>query len=115
MSRPQLTKAQEEDLQKLNQMSQQLRNLQNQAMQLESQKMELAKTIEVLEGLPDENEIYRQTGQILFKADVSSTKSELKSKFEILEIHASKASKQVTEYQEATRKLETKVKGFLQM
>ena len=86
MSKSALSKEQEEDIQKLNQMSQQLRALQNQQAQLEGQKIEISRTLDIIKDLPDGNEIFRQAGQILFKADLSKTRADLTEKLELLEI-----------------------------
>lgn len=115
MSKSALSKEQEEDIQKLNQMSQQLRILQNQQGQLEGQKVEISRTLDILKDLPEGNEIYRQAGQILFKADIVATKDDLTEKLELLEIRVNQSTKQFNDYQKATQDLESKVRGYLKL
>lgn len=113
MSRPNLNKEQEEDLQKLNQMNQQLRIMQNQQIQMETQKLELERTIDSLNGLGDDHEIYRQTGQVLFRAKVADTREDLKGKLELIEVRVTQGSNKITEYQKSMQELDTKIRGYL--
>ena len=115
MSKPALSKEQEEDIQKLNQMSQQLRALQNQHGQLEGQKVEILRTLETIKDLPEGKEIFRQSGQILFKADLEKTKKDFTEKLELLEIRVKQSTKQFEDYQKATQELESKVRGYLKL
>ena len=113
MSRPNLTKEQEEDLQKLNQMNQQIRVMQNQQIQLESQKIEMERTMEALSNLQDEHEIYRQNGQVLFKANVPATREEFKEKLDLLEVRVSQGTKRINDFQTEMKELDSKIRGFL--
>lgn len=112
---PALSPEQEADIQKLQQMSNNLRTLQSQQMQLEGQKAELKRTVDVLKELPEDREIYRQTGQILFKANLVETLKNLEEKLELVEIRAKQATKQLSDYQKSTQDLENKIKGYLKI
>ncbi len=110
-----LSPDQEADIQKLQQMSNNLRTLQNQQMQLEGQKVEIARTLKTLKEVPEGKDIFRQTGQILFKADLAETIKDLDDKLELLEIRIKQGSKQFEDYQKATQSLEQKIKGYLKI
>ncbi len=113
LSKNSLTKAQQEDFQKLQQLSQQLSQLRNQALQYDSQKHELNRTVEVLKKLPDDREIFRGIGQIFYKDSITSTRSELTEKIEMLDVRVNQIKKQIEAYEKMIKDIENKLKSSL--
>ena len=92
-----LSQEQQAELQVLQQMSQQLNSLHQSYLQMESKKRELEKTLESIKEMSDDNEIYRSIGNVLFKAGVAPTRTELTDELELLDTRVNRSKKQIEE------------------
>ncbi len=109
-----ITPEHQAEIQRLQNMSQQLNTLQQNYLQLESKKRELEKTIASIKDLDDESEIYRSSGQVLFKTTVSKVKSSITEEFELLELHVSKSKKQIEELDKRIKDKDAQLRASIQ-
>lgn len=109
-----ITPEQQAEIQQLQNMSQQLNTLQQNYMQLESKKRELEKTLASIKDLDDESEIYRSSGQVLFKTTVTKARSSITEEFELLEVRVSKSKKQIEELDKRLKDKNTQLRASIQ-
>lgn len=109
-----ITPEQQAEIQQLQNMSQQLNTLQQNYMQLESKKRELEKTIASIKDLDDEAEIYRSSGQVLFKTTVTKARSSITEEFELLEVRVSKSKKQIEELDKRLKDKDAQLRASIQ-
>ncbi|MFV2014463.1 MAG: prefoldin subunit [Candidatus Heimdallarchaeota archaeon] len=109
-----ITPEQQAEIQQLQNMSQQLNTLQQNYLQLESKKRELERTLAAIKDLDDGSEIYRSSGQVLFKTTVSKAKSDLTEEFELLEVRVSKSKKQIEELDKRVKDKDAHLRASIQ-
>ena len=109
-----ITPEQQAEIQQLQQMSQQLNTLHQNYLQMESRKREVERTLKTLEDLVDETEIYRSSGQILYKTDVSKTKSDLSEEIELLEVRINRSKKQIEELDKRVKDRDAQLRASIQ-
>ena len=108
------TPEQQAEIQQLQNMSQQLNTLQQNYMQLESKKRELDRTLSAIKDLEDESEVYRSTGQILFKTNIVTTRNSLTEDLELLEVRVTKSKKQIEELDKRVKDKEEQIRSTIQ-
>ena len=108
------TPEQQAEIQQLQNMSQQLNTLQQNYMQLESKKRELDRTLSSIKDLDDESEVYRSAGQILFKTNISDTRTSLNDEIELLEVRVTKSKKQIEELDKRVKDKEEQIRATIQ-
>lgn len=109
-----LNQEQQAELQVLQQMSQQLNTLHQNYLQMESKKRELEKTIDSIKDLSDDNELYRSIGNVLFKADVGKTRTELSDELELLDVRVTRSKKQIEELDKRVKDKESQLRASIQ-
>jgi prefoldin beta subunit len=109
-----ITPEQQAEIQQLQNMSQQLNTLQQNYLQLESKKRELERTLDAIKGLEDDGEIYRSAGQVLYKTNVSSTRSSLTEELELLNVRVSKSKKQIEELDKRVKDKDAQLRAAIQ-
>lgn len=114
MSRPQLNPQQQQELQRLQQMSQQLSQMNQQYIQLQGRQRELKKTLDALENIAADAEIYRSVGQLMFKTEAGKTKTELEEELELLEVRVKKSGNQVDQLDKTLKEAEEKLRQSIQ-
>ena len=110
-----LTQEQQEIYQRLQNWSQQLQTMQQGYLQMEGRKRELERTLQVLEKQAEEKEIYRTAGQILFKTDVKSTKSELSDELELFEVRLKRSKSQIDDLDKRIKDGDTQLRSMIQV
>ncbi|MHA2402289.1 MAG: prefoldin subunit [Candidatus Kariarchaeaceae archaeon] len=108
-----ITPEQQQELQQLQQLSQQLTVMNQNYIQMETRKRELERTIDVMKDMEDETEIYRSAGQILFRTDVNETKNDLKEQLELLEVRVPQSKKQIEELDKRVKDGEAKLRASI--
>ena len=108
------TPEQQAEIQQLQNMSQQLNTLQQNYMQLESKKRELDRTLSSIKDLDDESEVYRSAGQILFKTNISLTRTSLNDEIELLDVRVTKSKKQIEELDKRVKDKEEQIRATIQ-
>jgi len=111
----QITPAQQQEIQILQQMSQQLNVVHQNYLQLESKKREIQRTVEVLAKIEGESEIYQSVGQIMFKVKADDVHNELKEQLELIEIQVNKTRTQVEALDKQVKEREEKLRSTLQV
>ena len=107
MSTPQQTPEQQQDVQRFNQLAQQLEILKMQIQQLEVEKRDVDMALKEAETMTSDVVIYRSVGRLLFKDSLENVKKNLASQQEKGEVRISslrnreqKITKSVKELQE---------------
>ena len=109
-----ITAEQQQELQKLQQMTQQLNVFHQNYLQMESRRRELEKTLEVLEKVDDNSDVYRAAGQILFKANAGETNADLKDQLEILIVRITKTKTQLDAFEKQVKDKEAELRSTIQ-
>lgn len=76
----------QEQIQRLQQLEQSTRTIQYQLETIKASLNETEATLKALEGLPDDEKVYKSVGKVMFKEKVSKIREELEDKKEILEL-----------------------------
>lgn len=76
----------QEQIQRLQQLEQSTRTIQYQLESIKASLNETEATLKALEGLPDDEKVYKSVGKVMFKEKVSKIREELEDKKEILEL-----------------------------
>ncbi len=109
-----ITAEQQQELQKLQQMTQQLNVFHQNYVQMESRRRELEKTLEVLEKVDEGSDVYRSAGQILFKANAGKTNGDLKDQLEILNVQIIKTKTQLDAFEKQVKEKEAHLRSTIQ-
>lgn len=105
---------QQKEIQVFQQMSQQLSILQQNYVQMETRKREIGRTLDALQDLKADHEVYNAVGQILFKTNAGKTTQNLKEQLEILEIQVTKSKKQAEEFEKRVKDKESQIRQSIQ-
>lgn len=105
-----LSPQQEQEIRRLQMMSQQLQMLQQNHIQMEASFKETERALEAIKDLPEDVEIYRATGQLLFKTELPKTKERLEEEKEFLEVRLSTMKNQVSDLEKKAKDLEAKLR-----
>ena len=109
-----ITPQQQEELQRFQQMSQQLTILHQNYVQMETRKREIEKTLETVGDLDDDTEVYRTSGQILFKSTMPDTKKDLGDQLELLTVRVNQAKKQVESLEKQVKSKESELRASME-
>lgn len=109
----QLTPKQKAELEQLQQLSQQVGILQQNKMSLRAALQEAESALKEIENLPDEEEIYKLAGTIMYKTTVGKTKAKLQQNKELYEVQLTKLDNQIKSSEEKMKELDTKLRKEL--
>ncbi|MHA2252865.1 MAG: prefoldin subunit [Candidatus Kariarchaeaceae archaeon] len=109
-----LTPEQQQELQQLQQLSQQLNIMNQNYIQMENRKRELERTITSIKDLPDDHEIYNSVGQVLFKSNVPDVKKNISEQLEMLDVRVNQSKKQIEEIDKRVKDGEAKLRASIQ-
>ena len=109
----QLSKEQQEELNKFQQATQQLNVLQQSYIQMENTRKEIENTLETLKNKEDGVEIYRRMGQIMYKTTVKETKDKLGEDLETIKLRVSQVKKQIESFEKSLKDKEAELRASL--
>lgn len=91
-------------------MGQQLQALQQNIMQMEAAHAEADRALEAIKDLPDDAEIYKTSGLLLFKTEVPRTRTQLEQERELLEMRIKTMKSKFEELETNAKNLESKIR-----
>ena len=97
----------QDQIQRLQQLEQSTRTIQYQLETIKASLNETEATLKALEGISDDEKVYKSVGKVMFKEKVSKIREELEDKKEILELRKityEKQEKRTKQDFEATQK-----------
>ncbi len=109
----QLTPKQRADLEQLQQLSQQVSILQQNKMSMKAALQEAESALREIEGLADDEEIYKLAGAIMYKTTVGKTKAKLQQNKELYEVQLTKIENQIKSTEERMKELDSKLRKEL--
>ncbi len=104
-----LTPQQEADIKKLQNLAQQLNTLQQNNSQISGSMREAEQAIKEVEGLKEEEEIYRAAGMLMYKTTVGKTREKLNEDLELYKIQSGRYKAQIETIQHEMKTLEEKL------
>lgn len=105
-----LSPKQEQEIKRLQAMTQQLQILQQNSAQMDATIQESKRALAAIKDLSDDAEIYRAVGSLFFKTSVSSTRSKLEQDIELLEVRVSTTKSQVADLEKKAQELEAQLR-----
>ena len=76
---------QQQEIQRLQQLQQNLEQIRNHRIQLERRQSELKITLEAVSNLDDEQEVYKTVGQLMLTTKIGAAKAEMSAELDDLE------------------------------
>jgi prefoldin beta subunit len=110
-----LSPQQEQEIRKLQSMSQQLQAMQQNIIQMENSFRETERALEAIKDLPDDVEIYRASGSLLFRTELPKTMEKISEEREFLEMRLNSGKKQAEELEKKATDLEKKLRAEMGM
>ena len=111
MATPQLTPEQQEELQRFNQLVQQLEVIRVNLQQLELEKRDIENALKESKDLDSSSVIYRSAGRLLFQTNAEDVKKYLAEQQESVEVRISSLSKREKKLVSSVKELQEKLLG----
>jgi prefoldin beta subunit len=111
MATPQLSPEQQEDLQRFNQLIQQLEVIRMNLQQLELEKRDTEIALKELKDMDSSTVIYRSAGRLLFQTNVEDTKEKLTEQQEKNEVKLSSLTNREKKLVASVKELQDKLMG----
>ncbi|MFW9851804.1 MAG: prefoldin subunit beta [Candidatus Thorarchaeota archaeon] len=111
MATPQLTPEQQEELQRFNQLVQQLEVIRVNLQQLELEKRDIENALKESKDLDPSAAIYRSAGRLLFQTNTEDVKKYLAEQQESVEVRISALSKREKNLVSSVKELQEKLLG----
>ncbi|MHA2501361.1 MAG: prefoldin subunit [Candidatus Kariarchaeaceae archaeon] len=108
------TPEQQQEIQKFNQLRQNLESLTRSKIQMESRVSELKITQEEIKGLDDDMEVYKTVGQLLLKTSMAKAKEDVNTELDELEPKIIGLKSQVEKFEERVREAEKRLRESIQ-
>lgn len=108
------TPEQQEEIQKYNQLRQNLDSLTRSKIQMESRLVELKSTHESIQDLDNEKEVYKTVGQLLIKSTMGEAKEAVKTELDNLEPKIIGIKTQVEKFEERVVEAEKRLRETIQ-
>ena len=111
MATPQLTPEQQEELQRFNQLVQQLEVIRVNLQQLELEKRDIENALKESKDLDPSTVIYRSAGRLLFQTNTEDVKKHLAEQRESVEVRISSLSNREKKLVSSVKELQEKLLG----
>ncbi len=111
MAQPQMTPEQQEDLQRYQQLAQQLDVIGRQVQQLEMEKRDLEIAKKETTDMDNSAVIYRSAGRLLFQTSLEDVKKYVEEEHEKVEVRIASLTKRQNKLVTSFKELQTKLSG----
>ncbi|MHA1708196.1 MAG: prefoldin subunit [Candidatus Heimdallarchaeaceae archaeon] len=111
MTSPQPTQEQQEEIQRFNQLLQQLEIIRMNLQQLELEKRDVENALKETKKLDTSSVIYRSAGRLLFQTNVEEVKSYLEEQQESIEVKLNSLSSREKKLVSSVKELQNKLLG----
>ena len=111
MAAPQVTPEQQEDIQRFNQLVQQLEAIRMNLQQQELEKRDVDIALKETKDMDSSSVIYRSAGRLLFQSNVEDVKNYLTEEQEKIEVRLSSLTKREKKLMSSVKELQEKLVG----
>lgn len=111
MAAPQITPEQQEDIQRFNQLVQQLEAIRMNLQQQELEKRDVDIALKETKDMDSSSVIYRSAGRLLFQSNVEDVKNHLTEEQEKIEVRLSSLTKREKKLVSSVKELQEKLMG----
>ncbi len=111
MATPQITPEQQEDIQRFNQLVQQLEAIRMNLQQQELEKRDVDISLKETKDMDSSSIIYRSAGRLLFQSNVEDVKNHLTEEQEKIEVRLSSLTKREKKLVSSVKELQEKLMG----
>ena len=113
MSQPEIPPWLREQLTRLDNLQQNLQSVSMQKQQVEAELADAEKTLEELQKVPEDQQIYKYVGSLLIKVTKEEISKELDEKKDVSQTRSLVLTKQETRLKDSVKELQTKIDDML--